>query len=244
MGIFNALDTKGLAIRPKFRWKDADEIYIGAGVYHHQGTVDQIVHWDSELTFVAGSGGSNSDSVDLDASNWFYHYIDNSAIVTLGANLLTSAQFVMNKTAPTYSHAKHGWYNGLDRCIFAGLTTGGNALIEFINDNDTVWWADSVENQAAVDIDQTFTDIGALTMPGFATIGLVTFEISDETQIWYWRTNGQTGAVGHRFGNEATNANAREVITDSSQIIELKATNAGSGASDCRTHGWKFPVGM
>ena len=28
----------GYAKRGKFRWKDADEIYLGPGVYHHEGT--------------------------------------------------------------------------------------------------------------------------------------------------------------------------------------------------------------
>jgi len=236
----------GLCIRSKFRWKDADEIYIGAGEYHHEGTVEQTVYWDSELTFAAGSGGSNAASVDLAASDWYYLYIDDSAVVTLGTNLLTAAQFVMNITAPTYSAAKHGWYNGLDRCIFADLTTGANALIEFFNDGDTVLWADGATNQTAIDIDTTFTDIGALIIPAFAILGICTFS-NAEGIIWSWRTNGQTGAVGHLAVCSAAAVSGREstnVITDSLQIIEVKSNVSGAETISCTTDGWKFPTGM
>ena len=235
----------GFRVRPKFRWKDADELYNGAGVYHHEGTVEQTVYWDSELTFVAGSGGSNADSVDLDASNWFFLYIDDSAVVTLGTNLLTAAQLVMNKTAPTWNAAKHGLYNGNDRCIFADKTTGANALIEFLHDGDTVWWADRVENQAALDIDTTFIDIGALIIPAFATQGWVSTYGSAGNQLW-WRTNGQTGAVGHGFnGNVSTVTGAPTLVqTDSSQVIEIKCNADGAETFAFGTEGWKFPTGM
>lgn len=239
-------NMEGFLTRSKFRWKDADEIYIGAGVYDHRGAQDQTVKWDSELTFVAGSGGSNASSVDLAASDWYYLYIDDSAVVTLGTNLLTAAQLVMNITAPTYSAAKHGWYNGSDRCIFACLTTGANALIEFFNDGDTVLWADGATNQAAVDIDDTFTDIAALTIPAFAILGICTFSTANGVN-WSWRTNGQTGAVGHSAVYCAAGISgygSRNVITDSSQIIEVKNSVAGAETISCTTDGWKFPTGM
>ena len=242
----NTRALPGFCVRPKFRWKDADEIYIGAGEYHHEGTTEQIVYWDSELTFAAGSGGSNADSVDLAASDWYYLYIDDSAVVTLGATLLTAAQLVMNITAPTYSAAKHGWYNGLDRCIFADLTTGANALIEFFNDGDTVLWANGVTNQTDIDIDTTFTDIGALIIPAFATLGTCTFH-SINGLAWSWRTNGQTGTGSHlAVYSTATQEgyDTTDVITDSSQIIEVRNNVSGAQTISCSTEGWKFPTGM
>jgi len=244
-GTFNRpLDLAGFVVRPKFRWKDADEIYIGAGVYDHRGVQNQAVYWDSELTFVAGSGGSNAASVDLDASNWFYLYIDDSAVVTAGTNLLTAAQLVMNKTAPTWNAAKHGLYNGLDRCIFADLTTGANALIEFLHDGDTVWWADRIENQAALDIDLVYTDIGALKIPGFATRGLIS-ALSSGNIPYQWKTNGATGTVGHYAGYaHSSQGNKAEVITDSAQVIEIKMFTDDAGTIQVFTDGWKFPTGM
>lgn len=233
----------GALIRPKFRWKDADEIYIGAGVYDHRGASSQVLSWNSELTFQAGPGGSNADSVALDASNWFYLYLDDSAIVTLSLNVLTAAQFVMNKTAPTYSHIKHGWYNGNDRCIFAILTSAGSAIIEFLNDNDIIFWADQVIIQALVDIDTVFTDIGALAIPGFSTIGLITV-LLDNTVVWSWRTNGQTGAIGHPFAYFATYPVSVRVMTDSSQIIEVKKAVGGVEQISVYSDGWEFPIGM
>jgi len=75
---------KGYVQRPKFEWKDADEIYINPGVYHHKGTTEQFVYWNSKLTFQFGSGGSNGSSDDLEASKRFYLFLDDSAIVTQG----------------------------------------------------------------------------------------------------------------------------------------------------------------
>jgi len=95
-----------------------------------------------------------------------------------------------------------------------------------------------------VDIDDTYTDIAALIIPAFATTGLVTI-LSSAGEQWSWRTNGQTGATGHFFpyagGGEYSNC---IVLTDSSQIIEIKKAAAGAETITVYTGGWKFPIGM
>ena len=132
--------VRGYVQRPKFRWKDGDEIYIGAGAYHHSGTSEQVVYWNSELTFVLQSGGSNALSDDYGADGWHYIYLDDSAIVTQGAALLDADCFLNETTAPAWSVAKKGWYNGNDRCIFACYETGG-AILSFYHDgSDYIMW--------------------------------------------------------------------------------------------------------
>jgi len=221
---------KGLVVRPNFVKKDADELYIPAGLYHHAGTVEQLVYWDTKLEYLFSN---------LAAGDWCHLYLDDTAIVTLGTNLLTKDQFIDSVTAPAWSESKHGWYNGDDRWIFAVYHS---SITEFIMDGDTVWWADGVETHAASDIDTVFTDIGALRIPDPARIGIVHFIVT--AQNWYWRTNGQTGAVGHFLGGQNSRTMAGvEVITDSSWLIEIKAAGAGAETIACTTDGWKMPVG-
>ncbi|MFV1975491.1 MAG: hypothetical protein ACC651_07055, partial [Candidatus Scalindua sp.] len=87
-----------LTQRAKFIYKDSDEIYINGGTYLHKGTTDQIVYWNSQLTFQFGSGGSNSDSVDLAVNDWFYVYLDDTAIVAANTSILTASELVANIT--------------------------------------------------------------------------------------------------------------------------------------------------
>jgi len=132
--IENEIYKVGHFMRPQFKYKDADEIYIEPAVYDHRGTSDQALYWDTQLTFQFGSAGSNAASSDLTASAWHYLYIDDSAVVTLGARLLTVAELLNSTTAPTWTVAKHGWYNGSDRCIGAFLTDGSSNLLAFYHD--------------------------------------------------------------------------------------------------------------
>jgi len=239
---------KGYLQRSKFAYSSTVAITITAGIYEANG---ELYEWNSALTFTFGSGGSNADSTNLGASDWFYVYLDDSAITTAGTNVLTASEIVDSTTEPTWSDAKHGWYNGNDRCIFAVYTDGSSQVTEFNHEGDTVMWADAVETQAAVDIDTTWTDIGALRIPAFTNLGIVSLiaETLGVANDWYWRTNGQTGTVGHQsVGHKDTNINNRisfgDVITDSSQIIEVKNSVSGTETISCKTNGWKFPSGM
>ncbi|MAF20810.1 MAG: hypothetical protein CMI55_03965 [Parcubacteria group bacterium] len=148
-------------------------------------------------------------------------------------------------TEPTWSDAKHGWYNGNDRVIFAIYTNGSSQVTEFFHGGDTVMWADEIQNQASVDIDTTFTDINALIIPKFATVGIVAIDdLLHGGVFWWWRTNGQSGSTGHQVGDALTHYSVLEVITDSNQIIELKASGDNIDTVSCDTHGWKFPAGI
>lgn len=224
----------GLVIRSKFRWKDANEIYIGAGLYHHNGTVEQNVYWNSELfrTFTS-----------LGASDWSYLYIDDSAVVTLGSTLLTATEFIDSITEPTYNPTKKGWYNGLDRAIMAVYTSGASAILEFFHDGNMVIFADRIMNQAAIDIDLVYTDIGALIIPKFTTVGIVFIDMSGAGAAPWWRTNGQSGSTGHELST-MRRAGPFEAITDASQVIEGKHSISDAETSTWYTEGWKFPIGM
>ena len=228
----------GLVIRPKFVYKDADEIYINPGAYHHDGTSEQLVYWDSQLTYTFAA---------LGASDWSYLYLDDSAIVTAGTNLLTASEFIDSTTEPAWSAAKHGWYNGNDRCIFAVFTNGSSEILEFFHAADLVVFADRIENQSALDVDTTYLDIGALKIPKFAIEGIISGLCTAHNVTYYWRTNGQTGSTGHLWGLvqvNSYNVNPGIVVTDASQVIELKNDVGGTETIQVWTEGWRFPEGV
>jgi len=252
----------GYAQRSQFIWSDADQILIEPGVYHHDGTTDQLVYWNSQLDFKLQSGGDNSDSDDWGADGWHYIYLDDSAIDTLGSNLLDDTCF-LNVTganaAPAWTVAKHGWYgDGVgtaetnDRCIFACYETG-NAILEFFHESNLVLFADRIATRAAATLTTTFADITALRIPAFSKEADALFysyyvsTVGGNNGVW-WRTNGQSGSTGHYVGalNDASAmaAVSARVITDSSGVIEMKEVLNTDYTYAVETNGWYFPVGM
>lgn len=235
--------------RSKFSWKDADEIYLDGATYIHRGTVNQIVRWEGRLTFQLGAAGSNSDSDNPAGNQWQYIYLDDSAIVTAGTNLISANQLLNVTTAPSWDNTKKGWYNGNDRCIFAVRISAGNVL-EFFHDGDFVCYADYIVDLVQTDIDLAWTNV-TLTMPAFATQAEVLFDtirIDGAGTIASWRTDGQAGAVGHEVTYiDATVIRVKNtvtVLTSSSQIIEIVHTAANNDTSGIGTEGWYFPIGM
>jgi len=240
--VWTALMLNGFVQRPKFIWKDVDEFYIDPGVYHHSGTTNQLVYWDSQLTYDVGTPT---------ASTWHYVYLDDSAIITNAAPLLDNTCFTNNVTPPTWTVAKHGWYNGSDRCIFAFMADGSSQVDEFYHDGGRyLCYANYESDIDDQDIDDSWEDIGsALTMPSFAIKANVTFSSTagDANGALYWRPNGQTATAGHNVLYSDTDLAfatvPTDVITDSGHLIELLHV-AGTSVTSCWTNGWYFPAGM
>jgi len=222
--------------RARFEWKDADEIYIHAGAYHHVGTVSQVVYWNSKLT---------SDIGSPDASDWYYLYLDDSAIVTADTNLLTATEFVWANTEPAWSETKHGWYNGEDKCIFAVLTDGSSNILQFWHDGgDIVIYDIEVTTLSATDLNGAWTDI-TCTIPKFSIKPLMTYAINTAGGAAYeWRVNGSTSAGNTFSGISAGDSGQFVCMTDSSQKFEAKDQISGAGTIALYTAGWYFPTGM
>lgn len=234
------LTLPGLVIRPKFEWHDADEIHIGPGKYHHQGTDEQLITWDSQLTY---------QFTALAATDWSYLYLDDSAIQTLGSNVITAAEFIDSIVEPAWSNAKHGWYNGLDRCISAVFTDGGSNILEFWHEAGLVKYGVSIENQANIDNDAAWTDV-TLTIPKFCTMGLVEVRGTSPTvnvSNILLRVNG-SGDNGHQMvflnARDGAGIQVSPAITDSVQKIELMSDANNDNTMGLSTAGWYFPIGM
>lgn len=251
---YSMLMGAGLSTRSLITYKDADEIYLYPGVYHHKGTTEQFLYWDATLTFKLGSGGSNPASDDPGAGEYHYIYLDDSAIVTAGTNVITASEILNDTTGPSWSDANHGWYNGDDICIGCVVTQGGSADLRiFYVVGDLVKFDDQIESRTLADLDDTWTDV-ALVRPSFCNLVLVTFYgynnfVGPGANITaLYRKNGSSG-IGHYVYAlvSATNThpmNTMPVVTDSNGKIEVKHSGAGDQQMAVYTDGWYYPIGM
>ena len=228
--------TVGYVQRSKFSYSDADTIIIGPGVYHHAGTVDQLVYWDSTLSF---------DSTDAD-TNWYYLYIDDSAIVISGTNVLTASELTSNTTAPSWSNAKHGWYNGNDRCIFAYYVVSGS-INSFLHDG-----GDYIGHVLASDSD--FKQTGNTSngsafnadayIPGFSTLGKFEVRMYDSDDDYCLIGEERYILV---YGGLGFRSCILDVHTTSAQKLYMESVGGLLGQNWThwvRTLGWYIPTGM
>lgn len=231
--------------RSRFRWKDKDEIYVGAGCYAHPGgTTAQPLYWTSELTIACASAT---------ASQWYYLYLDDSNIAnTLGSNSLTATQFVFATTTPTFNATYRGWYNGNDLCIFAGRTNAGASLREFWHDGGNVvfYHYNLSTNISASDIDTTWV-VATLTVPSFGdgTGALAYFQdnYQDQPNLVFWRKNGSSASgqfLGYAAAGVTVGDMTARVICDADGKIEVKHLTAGNDTITIYTCGYYFPQGM
>jgi len=245
----------GYVDRPKFEYKDTDEIYINPGRYEHNGTSQQMVYWNSQLTFQFGAGGSNAGSSALAASDWFYLYIDDSAVVTLGTALLTEAEFVAVTTAPTWSNSKHGYYNGNDRCIGWFITNSSSQIIEFTHSGgERLSFSSAFTDRASANITTSFVTV-ALTGPAIDGIDMdASFNVVADADVGlgYYRAYGTTGDGipcfdgNHQVYNIDRNINTFRVSTGldgTDPSIDVKASSANANLA-IYTSGYYFPRGM
>jgi len=246
----DALIPVGYFSRPIFGYDDTDTITIKAGMYHHSGTKEQMVYWASDITFDFGSGGSNSGSTDLANTDWFYLYIDDSAVVTAGTRVLTASEFIAVTTEPSWSDTKLGWYNGNDRCIAAFYTNGSAELEEFATYGDTFMYGSVVQDRANLDLDEVWEEV-TLTIPVFSRKALVEYQLDDNGEGSGCRLRMRPKQItedGMRYGYTViTNDNAlgvAPILTNAGQKIEIVCTTSGAQQVRLATGGYYFGLGI
>jgi hypothetical protein len=237
--------SDGLAVRSQFTHSNDTDIKIGAGYYNIMGDTggENNVFWDSELTYTFTS---------LTASTWSYLYIDDS---DLGATQEVSAsELTDSTTAPTYSHAYHGFYNGEDRCIFAVYADADTDILKFHHMGDYVMWDEAVKDLNDQDIDPTWTAV-TLTAPDWGQGG--------SAEIHHAASGG--GGAGEYYTMVAENNSATQGIImqgasvdqasrykayttrvkyNSSQQVYVKLSRDNVDKMSVWTLGWYFPIGM
>jgi len=233
--------------RPTFTWSSATTITISPFAMHHKGTTEQTVFSDaSAITFVFGSGGSNGGSTNLAGDDWYYLYLDDSAIDDDGDGEIEADNLIALTEEPVWDETAHAWIgqtDSNDRCIGAFRTDGGD-LVHFHHSGDYMLYYEEIEDLAPIDIDDTWTDV-TLTLPKFARSAMVGFLNGGYNTDFFYRPNGVTSASeGHLIGNQSKNVNSVRVITDSSHVIELKSDVPSTGTIAAYTSGYFFPNGM
>lgn len=249
----------GWLVRPKFTWVDATTLTIGTGRVHLLGTAqgEDVYKWDSALTFVCESGGSNAASSDFGTSEWHYIYIDDSALAGGSDTDLTEAQFLNSTTAPIWDASECGWYNGADRCVGAFYVNSSGNLDAFGHVGRKIFWHQAVD--LVHSFSSSFKD-QTMRLPALATDQACEVSVygpGNNYGHFYWRfKDDATDSLEHWFGftyNSGSGDNRRdnlgntfEVIANSSQVVEFLGghlSSAGTGAV-LRQSGYELPEGM
>ena len=241
--IENFFNTPGLYKRPKFSWKDADEIYLGGGAYYQ--VKDKIAYWTAQLTMQLTTAAG--------ANEWHFLFIDYSDIPALGN--IDAGDLNWSTTAPTWNATYGAWMTGDDRCIFMVRTPVNNETQPFyhnggrlvIDGNPLEALSTTADNIAS------WTDLSlAVGTPDIVTQALIIIEalvpggnVAD--YIVEIRPNGDTTMKHVVISCVDDTGQAAEVIanTDSSQVIEIQAVvNDADLDITVDYKGWYLPEGM
>ncbi len=258
------ISGNGYFERSIIQYDTASQIKMGSGSYElTDGSDPKTYYWNSELTFVLGSGGSNSSSSAVGTDQWQYIYMDESAI---SASPLVASSFLNSTTAPTYSQSKHAWYNGSDRCIFAVYINGDGEIMKFYaNGTDHVSWDNDLVVLSAYPVTgNAFTPFTVNYVPAFSSEAEMTWQMQSDPGSnlacsWFWRTGGST-SDGHKLGitehgnsggydeshiSKSIRGYVAESITDTTKTAEYKAVSAVQLQDlDVFVVGWYLPKGI
>jgi hypothetical protein len=246
-------DLPGFIIRPQFIWKDADEIYIEPGVYHHNGTSEQMLEVQATLTWQAGSGGSNAASEDLDEGTlkWQYLYIDDSETPTTP---LTASDFVANYTRPTFNHAKGAFYNGNDRCVFIFQETAAGGILQFHHDGGSmIQLASSLALSTNLAAQQAWTDSEMLN--AFPKLWTTNFteqffrlDYTGSSGLFSNRCNGSANGTRTHLGRVSASTTSPApnaiIVGDTDGITEFYNDDAADNDLDQDLSNIYLPKGM
>lgn len=239
---------------------DVDQVIFPPAWYYHHGNdgsgENQIVYWTSDITFYAGVAGaqSNNDNDQILLNTWTFFYLDDSAIITKGDNIITASEILNENTAPTWNDEKFGWYNGDDRCIGMAYGSANDTLEKWVLDpvSGMFLFANSTQvtgpsqgayptgaAQALSKLPLSTPLIAKFTLAGYSTTtNLRSFYVgsaSSSLHVIYLQNPGYGG------DNWVVNL---EWLTDSSKQIWLGYSNTDMPCQYLYYHGFYFPQGM
>jgi len=227
--------NRGMKNGFKLGYSTTTAITIGGGMWAHTGTASRHVYTNAQVTFTLGSAGSNSGSTDLGANQVHYIYIDDSAVVAAGTALMTASEFLNSTTAPAYSHAKAGWYNGEDRCIGAILTNASNQVLSFsLYGGFYYQYAAPVDEYGSVAAGTTYTALDlSSSVPRFCTRARLRLTCASADTVFYFDTSS-TAVTPNAFTSSAANGGIMvDVPTNSSQNTYWYASAGNVTDLDC-----------
>ena len=220
-------------------YSTASAITIGGGMWALTGTTNRLVTLSAQTTFTLGSAGSNGSSTDLGANQVHYIYIDDSAVESLGSSALTASEFINSTTAPAYSHAKAGWYNGSDRAIGAVLTDGSNNILSFALFGGHYYrYAAPVAEYAMAAMPSVYTSLDiSSSVPKFSTRARLRLECNTASTSVVFDTSSTSVSPEIRwFGAASTEAMTVDVPISAAQAVFWYGN--GSASANVQTGGY------
>jgi hypothetical protein len=233
----------GMVRRPTFVWSDVDTITLNGFRYHHAGTLEQIVKNDTTLTF---------DFVGLTTSAWHFLYIDDSAVVSAGTNVISATELLNSIDTPVWDADQLGYYGSAatntqatDRCIAAFYSNSSNQLDQFFHSGRRIMW----DNPVTI-----FTSLSAgyvaktFRAPSFCTeVEALIQHVNDEVSSYYQHPDGsgEQLLLTTRYDNSGDNQDYgtghlhRSFLLNSSQQGNFKGANAS-----CFQDAYILPQGM
>lgn len=249
----SSLRVKGQLSRSRFEYVGANEIKIYPGTYD-LGAKGYTVTWDTPLN-ITGIGG--------DPSAWSYIYIDESEIAE---RTVTEAEIRVSTDAPVWSDASHGWYDDLDRCIFAVRNNSEGGIYKFFHSgSDYVSFSDDyTELSYTPAVIDSWTTIPLSAIPSFSSEAELTWHLDTNGPVtnscaWSWRTTESNAEFGHfmgtteggggQYADEHVVANTRAYVatspTDTEKSVDYYADSKVSGHElELHTNGFYLPGGI
>jgi hypothetical protein len=240
---FTASSLSGaIFARPKFSWKDTDEIYIDPFVMHHSGTTEQIVSCTSQLTFQFGPSGSNSNSDSLANNDWFYLYIDDSEV---SSATIAADDLIALTEEPVWNNSKHCWVgttDSNDKLIGMFRTNASGEIIEFFQNDRKINFVDHISESTSVPTTSwgTYT----VTAPSCCTmIEAYIYHISTTGADLYTRPTGATGTGGREISRSSLDG-IHALPLSSSQQVDLKVDAGTVTSFKFQNNGFYLPIGV
>lgn len=235
--------NKGMFNRAMFSFNTSTSIKISPATYHHDGTTNQMVYWDSEITHTV---------INYSSGNFTYIYLDDSDIVTASSNVISASEIKDSTTAPTWSDANHGWYNGDDRCIFACYCDSAATIADFYHNGRKVLHDDVIEVQDLAALSSSWTDVTCKS-PSFSRMSILqcsSLGNATGNSTTYIRPNGSSATYGTTIGRGTafnpieSSLTHFDVVTDSAQKVETKYVTSKPSAYSLSSIGWYLPHGI
>ncbi len=228
----------GYLRRSKFTYTGTMTFTVGPGVYDIVGAAGgwRSVFWSSDLTI------TNTYTDD----GWYYLYIDDSAAAVDAPRELEATDFVISATAPSWSNAKQGWYNGNDRCIFAYNVTSG-VIRPFSHDGgEYVQHTISSSDRAPADLTAA---VGVpVKLPAFSTRGKFTLSAEMDGARLVWIAGGgflNYTDLGYGISGATVYFPLFDFYVSANQKLTIAlADYSGTNNIALKTNGWYFPSGM
>jgi len=222
----------------KLAYSTASAITISGGMWALNGATNRHVYTASQITFTLGSAGSNPLSTDLTAAanTIHYIYIDDTAVISAGSNLLTASAFINTTTAPAYSHIKIGWYSGNDRCIGAVLTDASFNILPFDVRGDNYYRYRDPNFTAEFALANAPVAYASLnmssTIPAFSTRAQVRLLASNAAMWFYFDTTSSAVTPEAHTAGVSNEVMSFDISTDTSQVVYWYADDAHNVAID------------